>query len=81
MQQGTTHLICPKGVLGKNKFLPQDELNLGPQHCNNVPTTEPRKQPYTESVKLPALDSLTSVNVNRGTVEHVFEIWPCSPQF
>ena len=78
MQQGTTHLS--KGSIRQKQVLPQDDMNLGPQHYNNVPTTDPRKQTYTESVKLPALDSLTSVNVNRGAAENVFEIWPCSLQ-
>ena len=70
-----------KGSIWQKQVLPQDELNLGFQPYNNLPTTEPRKQTYQiESVKFPALDSLASVNVNRGTVENVFEIWPCSPQ-
>ena len=61
-----------KGSIRQKQVLPQDELNLGHQHYNNVPTTEQRKQTYT--VNLPAIDSLTSVNVNRGTAENVFEI-------
>ena len=72
MQQGTTHLS--KGSIRQKQVLPQDELNPGPQHYYDVPATEPRKQTYTGSVKLPALDSLTTVNVNRGTIENVFEI-------
>ena len=79
MQQGTT--LLSKGSIRQKQVLPQDELNLGPQHYNNVPTTDSRKQSHTESVKLPAPNSLTSVNMNRGTVENVFEIQPCYLQF
>ena len=69
-----------KGSIRRKQVLPQDELNLGPKHYNNVPTTEPRKQTYTEFCKITSTRLFNSVNVNRRTVENVFEIWPCSPQ-
>ena len=53
---GEHTLNLSKGSIGQNKFCLHDELNPEPQHYNNVPTTESKKQTCTESVKLPALD-------------------------
>ena len=32
-----------KGSIRQKQVLPQDELNFGPQHYNNVPATEAKK--------------------------------------